>query len=83
MAALVETMMYVREKPWHGQGVRVEEALTSAKAIEKAGLDWTVDPCPVFDQRRIPAAPMIPYWELSGRGIASCRTRKPLTSRIL
>lgn len=53
MAALVETMFYVREKPWHGLGTRVEEALTSQEAIEKAGLDWTVDPCPVFDQRGI------------------------------
>lgn len=53
MAALIETMFYVREKPWHGLGVRVEEALTSKEAIEKAGLDWTVDPCPVFDQRGI------------------------------
>jgi phage/plasmid-like protein (TIGR03299 family) len=53
MAALVETMFYVREKPWHGLGTRVEEALTSQEAIEKAGLDWTVDPCPVFDQHGI------------------------------
>jgi len=53
MAALIENMFYVREKPWHGLGVRVEEALTSQEAIEKAGLDWTVDPCPVFDQRGI------------------------------
>lgn len=53
MAALVETMFYVREKPWHGLGVRVEEALTSKEAIEKAGLNWRVDPCPVFDQHGI------------------------------
>lgn len=28
MAANVETMMYVREKPWHGLGTMVEEAPT-------------------------------------------------------
>ena len=43
MAANVETMMYVREKPWHGLGTMVEEAPTSAVALRLAGLDWTVD----------------------------------------
>ena len=42
MSALVETMMYVREKPWHGLGVCVEEAPNSADALRLAGLDWTV-----------------------------------------
>lgn len=43
MAALVETMMYTREKPWHGLGTRVEDAPTSADALRLAGLDWTVE----------------------------------------
>jgi phage/plasmid-like protein (TIGR03299 family) len=43
MAANVETMFYVREKPWHGLGVRVEETLTSADALRVAGLDWTIE----------------------------------------
>ena len=43
MSANVETMMYVREKPWHGLGTRVAEAPTSFEAIRLAGLDWTVD----------------------------------------
>lgn len=43
MAALVENMMYVREKPWHGLGTRVDEAPTSAEALRLAGLDWTVE----------------------------------------
>lgn len=43
MSANVETMMYVREKPWHGLGTMVEEAPTSADALRLAGLDWTVD----------------------------------------
>jgi len=42
MPANVETMFYVREKPWHGLGTRVEEAPTSADALVCAGLDWEV-----------------------------------------
>ena len=30
MSANVETMFYVREKPWHGLETRVQEASTSA-----------------------------------------------------
>lgn len=44
MSANVETMMYVREKPWHGLGVRVEEAPNSYDAMKLAGLDWEVNP---------------------------------------
>lgn len=42
MAADVETMFYTREKPWHGLGVRVAEALSSREALAAAGLDWKV-----------------------------------------
>ena len=42
MAANVETMFYVREKPWHGLGIEVKEALNSADALKMAGLDWQV-----------------------------------------
>lgn len=48
MAAEVETMFYVRETPWHGLGVKVEEAPNSEEAIRLAGLDWTVEPQKVF-----------------------------------
>lgn len=48
MSHNVETMMYVREKPWHGLGVRVEEAPNSAEAIRLAGLDWEVQQEPVY-----------------------------------
>lgn len=51
MAANVETMFYVREKPWHGLGTRVEEALTSEQALEAAGLNWTINPMPIYDGR--------------------------------
>ena len=47
MPANVETMMYVREKPWHGLGTMVEEAPVSADALRLAGLDWTVRQEPV------------------------------------
>ena len=42
MPANVETMFYVREKPWHGLGTEVKEAPTSADALVYAGLDWEV-----------------------------------------
>lgn len=42
MAAEIETLFYVREKPWHGLGVRVENALSSQEALVAAGLDWDV-----------------------------------------
>lgn len=42
MAANVETMFYVREKPWHGLGTMVTEAPDSESALSLAGLDWNV-----------------------------------------
>ena len=53
MAALVESMFYTREKPWHGLGVRVEEAPTSADALRLAGLDWNVRSEDVLDSRGV------------------------------
>ncbi len=51
MAANVETMMYVREKPWHGLGVEVSEAPNSEDALRFAGLDWNVRQENVFNSR--------------------------------
>ena len=48
MAANVETMFSVREKPWHGLGTIVMEAPTSAGALRLAGLDWDVVQEPIF-----------------------------------
>lgn len=54
MAHMVENMFYVNEDgnqrnvPWHGLGVSVKEAPTSADAIKLAGLDWEVISAPVF-----------------------------------
>lgn len=49
MSAEIETMFYVREVPWHGLGVKLEECPTSADAITAAGLDWEVDSRPIYD----------------------------------
>ena len=50
MPANVETMFYVREKPWHGLGTRVEEAPTSADALICAGLNWLVEQKNVYTE---------------------------------
>lgn len=42
MSANVETMFSVREKPWHGLGTIVAEAVDSASALSLSGLDWNV-----------------------------------------
>lgn len=49
MSAEVETMVYVREKPWHGLGTRVEEAMTSEEALELAGLNWEINGMPIYN----------------------------------
>jgi phage/plasmid-like protein (TIGR03299 family) len=41
-------MFSVRQVPWHGLGVVVEEAPDSVAAIKLAGLDWEVNQVPVF-----------------------------------
>ena len=49
MTAAVETMMYVGEVPWHGEGTYVgDRDVLSSQAIEAAGLDWDVKVEPVF-----------------------------------
>lgn len=48
MAAFVESMFSVREKPWHGLGTIVKEAPDSREALRLAGLDWEVVQSPIF-----------------------------------
>lgn len=53
MPANVENMFYVRTAPWHGLGVRVEEALSSKEALEKSSLNWEVVQKPIFTSDNI------------------------------
>ncbi len=48
MAANVQSMFSVREKPWHGLGTIVMEAPASAEALKLAGLHWNVVQEPVY-----------------------------------
>lgn len=48
MSANVETMFSVREKPWHGLGTIIQEAVCSEDALRLAGLDWEVKQEPVM-----------------------------------
>lgn len=48
MAANVETMFSVREKPWHGLGTIVAEDPASKDVLHLAGLDWNVVQSPIF-----------------------------------
>jgi phage/plasmid-like protein (TIGR03299 family) len=41
-------MFYVRKTPWHGLGIKVEEALSSRKALEFSGLNWSVIQKPIY-----------------------------------
>lgn len=52
MAALVETMFYTRETPWHGLGTRVMEAPASREALELAGLNWKVVQEPIYTENQ-------------------------------
>lgn len=59
MAHEVETMAYVSNEqngrfvPWHGLGTPVGDFMTSAEALEAAGLNWNVDARPVFTDNGI------------------------------
>lgn len=55
MSDCVETMFSVREKPWHYELTKevtkiIQEAPNSEEALKAAGLDWIVEPKPVFTE---------------------------------
>ena len=51
MPANIETMAYAklveRDVPWHGLGVPIDHAMTSAEALQMSGLNWNVFFAPV------------------------------------
>lgn len=59
MAHMIEEddfMFSVRETPWHGLGIVIQEAINSEDALRVAKLDWKVEQKPIFleDSNRIP-----------------------------
>ncbi len=52
MSANVETMAYVkfeeRDVPWHGLGTPVDHVMSSIEALNLSGLNWKVEPRPMF-----------------------------------
>ena len=48
MSALVETMAYYGETPWHKLGIPVDHAMTAKEALQMASLDWTVSKKPIY-----------------------------------
>ena len=76
MSHEVESMMYVREKPWHSLGVRVEEAMTSAEAIKIAGLDWEVHGKPIFTESGIQIPGYVANTRTSDNSILGVVTEK-------
>lgn len=61
MSANVETMVSVREVPWHRLGKVVKDNLTAGEAIIEGGLNWTNSLHPLFirGQNEIDGIPVI------------------------
>lgn len=47
MAALVETMAWTNQVPWHGLGKQVNGNLSAKQMLKAAGLDWRVERVPI------------------------------------
>ena len=48
MPAMIDSMFYVGETPWHKQGKKLDNPPTVAEAIKEAGLDWYVKKMPTY-----------------------------------
>jgi len=60
MAHLIESMMYVREEPWHGLGQKLEAECTSAEALKAAGMDWEIELRKVYRDDEMGRSILIP-----------------------
>jgi len=61
-------MAYHGDVPWHRLGKSVEGAMTSAEAIAKAGLDWSVEKHPAFDGYTFKDVPEVMFYVRSDNG---------------
>ena len=54
MSALVETMAYAGEVPWHGLGTKVPNDISTNDMLQQSGLDWSVEKQPTFTVNQVP-----------------------------
>ena len=59
MSANVENMFSVREVPWHGLGIVIDEAPNSEEALKLSGLDFDVFAEKLYDEQ---GKPVDGYW---------------------
>ncbi len=51
MPAVVESMAYAGDVPWHGLGVNVENTISVEDMVEKAGLNWGVETREIYNKK--------------------------------
>ena len=54
MSALVETMAYAGEVPWHGLGTKVPHDISTDEMLKQSGLNWSVEKQPTFTINQVP-----------------------------
>lgn len=48
MAHMIDSMMYVGDKPWHGLGIALENPPSVEEALVASGLGWEVEKLPTY-----------------------------------